>query len=416
MTEPFDGVVIIGGGIVGLCTALSLVEDGVRVRIIERDPGGEPASSGNAGVISPFSVVPQSLPGLWRRIPRWLLDPLGPVALRPSHLPRFLPWALKFLANGRREKVLRISEAMHQLNHQNVDLYRRHLAGTGREDLIRESCYVLAARDPEALRLDAFEHDLRRAKGARIERVGDARLREIEPALSPDFKGAIVIHGQARAVSPGAICAVFRQRLLEAGTDFVDAEVRRLCPVPDGGWAVETVGGVIEARRVVIAAGAWSAKLLEPLGVKVPLEAERGYHVRFADTGATLENSVMDVDMKIVVSSMSDGLRAAGTAEFAGLDARPDMRRAEKIAAMTRRMIPGLNGAVETHWSGIRPSFPDSLPAIGKIGAFDGLFAGFGHSHYGFMMAPQTGRLLAATVQDKAMNVDMEPYRPTRFS
>jgi D-amino-acid dehydrogenase len=164
-----------------------------------------------------------------------------------------------------------------------------------------------------------------------------------------------------------------------------------------------------------VAAGAWSARLLAPLGLRLPLEAERGYHVMFADPGVTLNNSVMDTDRKFVASSMEDGLRAAGTAEFAGLDAAPDPRRAETIAQVARQMLPGLAEAAVTTWSGVRPSFPDSLPVIGEIKGHAGLYGAFGHSHYGFMMAPRTGRIMADLLRGAGPNIDLGPYRADRF-
>ncbi|SLN10588.1 D-amino acid dehydrogenase small subunit [Roseovarius litorisediminis] len=415
-SETNNPVAVIGGGIVGICTALTLAERGVRVQLFDRDTPGQGASMGNAGVVSPFAVVPQSLPGTWRRIPRWLLDPLGPVALHPTYLPRFLPWALRFLKAGRQAEVERIATAMHMLNHDNVDLYRQHLKGTGHEDLIRESCYVMASRDPAKLDLSGFEMDLRRQYGPPPERIDRTELRRIEPALSADFSGAILIRGQARATDPGRICAVLLDKLKLLGGIVTQAEVVELKPDDGGSWQIITSSGTHAAEQVVLSAGAWSARLLAPLGVKVPLEAERGYHIVFPDAGVTLNNSVMDMDKKFVASSMDMGLRAAGTAEFGGLGSGPSDRRAGALATVARQMCPDLGKADYNTWSGFRPSFPDSLPAIGAIPGQPGLTAAFGHSHWGFMMGPKTGRLAADLVMARNTNIDLSSYRPDRFS
>jgi D-amino-acid dehydrogenase len=167
---------------------------------------------------------------------------------------------------------------------------------------------------------------------------------------------------------------------------------------------------------VAITAGIWSKKLLADLGVKVPLDSERGYHVMFKDPGVTVNNSLMDADRKFVASSMEDGLRAAGTVDFGGVDSTPLPNRAQAIAKAVREMLPDLPAEPTSWWSGQRPSFPDTLPAIGPVPGHPGLFAGFGHAHWGFMMAPKTGRLLAGLIANKPANADMSPFRLDRFA
>ncbi len=410
-----DAVTVLGGGAVGLCTALDLAGHGIPVRLIDRDAPGQGASSGNAGVISPFSVVPQAMPGVWRKAPGWLLDPLGPVAVRARHLPRFLPWALRFLRNGTAGRARQVSAAMEGLTSGNIELYRRHLQGTGHEDLVRDSCYVLAHRDPRLASDTGLDAELRRAAGARVEVIGADALHEMEPALSADFRAAVVIHGQSRATSPGRLMSVLAGKLRGLGGEILCREVKALRPAPEGGWRIYCTGEDLHAPRVVVAAGAWSARLLEPLGLRLPLEAERGYHVMFPAPGIALNNSVMDANRKFVASSMEDGLRAAGTAEFAGLDAPPDPRRARTIAKIAKRMLPDLDDTGLTTWSGVRPSFPDSLPVIGEIPGHRGLYGAFGHSHYGLMMAPRTGTIMADLLRGSAPNLDLSPYRADRF-
>jgi len=408
-------VTVLGGGAVGLCTALELTGRGIPVRLIDRDAPGQGASMGNAGVISPFSVVPQSMPGVWKKAPGWLLDPLGPVTVHARHLPRFLPWALDFLRSGRVDRVRQISLGMHALSDGSVDIYRQHLAGTGNEALLQDSCYVLAHRNPDTACDTGFDSELRRAAGAKVEVIGDAALREMEPDLSPEFRAAVVIHGQARTTSPGRLMQVLADKLRATGGEILSHEVKALRPGTDGGWQIDCEGTTLQAARIVLSAGAWSAQLLKPLGLKLPLEAERGYHVMFADPGVRLNNSVMDTDRKFVASSMEQGIRAAGTAEFGGLDKPPDPRRAEVIAKLARQMLPGLNTASRTTWSGIRPSFADSLPVISEIPDHPGLYGAFGHSHYGLMMAPRTGRIVADLLNGAPPNVDLSPYRVDRF-
>ena len=187
-----ERVTIIGAGIVGICTALSLLEKGYAVEIIDRDRPAEGASHGNAGVISPWSCVPQSTPGLWKDIPKWTLDPEGPIALRWGYLFKFMPWAIKFLRAGNIEKLPMIGDAMSALNRPNVDLYRRHLDGTGHEDLLSDSLYVHVYKSPTGVNLNQLGWRMRTERDVPLQVVNEGELHEIEPALSPDYKLSLI--------------------------------------------------------------------------------------------------------------------------------------------------------------------------------------------------------------------------------
>ncbi|KIC26912.1 MULTISPECIES: NAD(P)/FAD-dependent oxidoreductase [unclassified Leisingera] len=408
-------VTVLGAGIVGICSALSLAGRGLRVRLIDRDAPGQATSYGNAGIISPWSVVPQSMPGLWKKVPGWLLDPLGPVAVKPGYLPKVAPWGLRFLAEGRDRRIHQISDAMGFLCRNCVEGFRLHLAGTGHEDLIRDSYYVHASRNPEEADLNSLGNRLRAAQGADMERIGAADLRDLEPALTTEFQAAILIKGQARALSPGKIGAVLAEKFLSMGGEIQTRTVRGILPSETGGWTYTTEAGQDWTPKLVLAMGVWSGELLKPLGIKIPMEAERGYHVSFPAPGVALNNSIMDMDMKFVASSMEEGLRVAGTAEFAGLDQPLNRKRLDGLAELAKALLPDLRADGMETWSGQRPSLPDSLPCIGEVEGFPDLIAAFGHSHYGLMMAPKTGRLVADIVSGTPVNEDLSPFRTRRY-
>lgn len=406
---------VIGAGIVGLCTAISLQERGIGVTLIDPEPPAEAASYGNAGVLSTWSCVPQSMPGLWKSVPRWLLDPEGPAKIRWRHLPSLLPWIIAFLRAGRIERIPAIADAMLALNQPTIELYRRHLEGTGKEQLVRDSDYVFVYRDPAKANLDALEWRIRDERGTPLERLDAGALRDLEPDISSDYQAAILVKGQGRATDPGAIGKALAEKVERQGGQFLRGKVRRLIPREDGGFRVEADTRNLSAAKVVLAAGPWSAELLKPLGLRVPLEAERGYHMIFADPNVRLNNSIMVTDGKFVASSMDMGLRCAGTAEFAELDAPPDYRRAEVFRRMAKRLLPKLNTEDTDVWMGQRPSFPDSLPALGAVPGLRNLTAAFGHGHLGMTAAPMTGRIAAALVAGEPPNLDLTPYALERF-
>ncbi|MFD1160771.1 NAD(P)/FAD-dependent oxidoreductase [Roseovarius aestuarii] len=408
-------VVIVGGGIIGICSALSLLDNGVSVTLIERDDPGQGASFGNAGTISPWSIVPQAVPGLWKKLPRMVFGKYGAAGISIRHAPGYLPWFFRFLRLCNAKSAAHVSDAMYILCNESIELYQQHLSGTGHEDLIQDSMYVHAFRRLDEASINSFGNQLRLAKGAQVERIDGAELRRLEPALSPEFKAAILIHGQARALDPGRIGTVLSEKFQKAGGRIVRASARKLERQADGAWTIRTDQDTYSAPKVVISAGAWSAELLRPLGFRVPLAAERGYHLSYASTGVHLNNSIMDAENHVVANGMTPGLRIAGIADFAKPDSPPNPRHFSTLRHCARSMIPDLGSSDASEWMGVRPSFPDSLPVIEEVPGQRGLFAAFGHSHYGLMMAPKTGQIVASLVTGPPLNQDISVFGSQRF-
>ncbi len=410
-----DNIVIIGAGIIGVCCALSLQERGFAVHLIDRSEPGEATSYGNAGVISPWSCVPQCMPGVWKQVPKWLFDPLGPVRLQWQNLLPAALWSIRFFTNSRPGRLRSISDAMYVLVKDNVDLYKKYLGGTGQEHVLKDSFYVNVFRGRSVPNIRDLAWQLRIDHGAPVELVNAGQLKEIEPAISGEYHSAIIIKDQARAFSPGKLCKVLADKVLSHGASFSKVEIKTLNVNPNGGYELATTEKTIKAERVVVCAGVWSAGLIAHLGIKLPLIAERGYHLEFLNPQVEVRNSIQDIEAKIVVSSMESGIRSAGTSEFASIDAKPNYRRADILKPLTKRLLPALNVSKTQHWMGIRPSLPDNLPVIDEMPDLPGLYAAFGHSHFGLGMAPGTGIVLANIVCEQATGIDLRPYRLNRF-
>lgn len=414
-TVSVPDVVIVGGGIVGICCANFALERGLSVTVVDREPPASGASYGNAGVISPWSCVPQSVPGIWVKIPGLLLGRSSPLSIAPGFLPSMIGWGMSFLKHGRASRVREIADAMACLTFPSVELYKLLLDGSGEEELVADCSYLHAFREATAVSLSDLGYAIRKEKGADMELLDQEALQALEPGLSDDFTGAVVIRRQARALSPGRIGEVLLKRAVDLGAQVVRADVSGISR--DGkGWRAETSNGTLHGRKLVLAAGAWSGSLLKGLGVSVPLVGERGYHVEFPKAASSLlRNSVMDLDRKVVASSMECGLRIAGTAEFAALDAPENPRRYQDLIEVASGIVRDLDTSDVRCWMGRRPSFPDSLPVLGEIDGLEGLFGAFGHSHYGFMMAPKTGQLIGDLLAGVVPNVDLRAYRADRF-
>ena len=377
-----DDVVVIGAGIVGGCCALQLAERGLSVTVIDRKPPCEETSFGNAGVISPWSCVPQSVPGLWRRIPRGLIDPEGPVVGRARHAPAFLPWALKFLSAGRLDSIDALGDAMMALSWNSPSNYRAMLQNTPALDLVTDSVYVFVYRHAAQASLDQLGWRMRQRRDVPVSLIEAGELREREPHISHEYEAAILIHGQGRALNPSAIGKAIAEKAESLGVKFVQSETKGITRAA-GRWSACCEDQHHDAAHLVLAAGVWSASLLKPFGLRLPLEAERGYHLVCRNSGVEINNSIMDVEHMCVASQMATGVRVAGTAEFAGIQAAPDHRRAFVFKKALRSLFPEINLDDVEPWMGRRPTFPDSLPCIGRIEGLDGLYAAFGHSHYG---------------------------------
>lgn len=408
--------IVIGAGVVGVCCARYLQLRGEQVTLLDRVPIGEGCSFGNAGVLSSWSCEPAARPGLWKDLPRWALDPMGPVSLKLGYLPRLAPWLVKFFSQANPERMDQIADAMFTLNHPTVEMFRQLIAGTGQESLVADASYLYVTRKAERLNENAWGWNLRRSRGAPITVLGPAELREMEPDLAPDYVKGIAIGAQGRATNPARLVKVIGELVRDDGGEFRQCEVHAVRPREGGGAVVSTGAGELEAPRLVIAAGAWSARLVEPFGMNVPLEGERGYHMEFRDPGVSINNSVHDADRTFVASSMEGGVRCAGTSEFDSLDAQPDWRRARIMHTLGKALFPKLNVEQGSEWMGRRPALPDTIPVAGPVPGHPDVFLAFGHGHLGLTGGPMTGRIIAAQATGERLNVDLAPYQPARFA
>ena len=408
-------ITIIGAGIVGLCSALELQQAGYQVTLIDKAEPGQGASYGNAGIISPWSIVPQSLPGLWRKLPGWLLDPNGPVTVRPGYLPRMAYWGIRFLMNGHTKKVRTSAALMRGLVADCIPLYKQLLNNSGAENLIKDAYYVQAFRNANDATLEALDYRIRAEYGANLARINSQELRNLEPALSHDFQAAILIKDQARLTNPGRLGEVLKQKFLLTGGQLSALHVNAIRPDQQGNWIYEAQGRQYTTNKLLLCAGAWSADLLKTIKVKVMLQNERGYHMSFPGLDLQLNHSVMDADMKFVASQMESGLRIAGTAEFDHKEAPINEERAMGLAELASRMFPDLDKNQAQPWVGVRPSMPDSLPCIGSVKGNSGLYVAFGHSHYGMMMAPKTGQLITQHIEGTLPAEALKPFNLDRY-
>lgn len=409
-------VVVIGAGIVGSCSGGWLQRKGFDVTIIDRLGPGEGTSFGNAGSLSPTAVLPVAMPGMLKQIPGWLLDPLGPLTVRWSYLPKAAPWLLKFFQSSSEQQMWRTAAGMSALLKPIFDCYDPLLKNAKAQDLIRrEGC--LYVYDSEASFVaDKRMQDLRRKLGATLQDIGEDEIRQLEPGLNKKFKWALFAPDNGLTVNPHRLTCTIAEQVVRDGGQLVRAEVSRIALEGDGRKVVHTSAGEYCADFVVIAAGAWSHKLAAQLGDIIPLESQRGYHVTMADPGVYSRRMVNWNRRRVFATPMEMGLRLAGTVEIAGLTADPNWDRADVLTEIAKEMYPGLNTSQISRWMGHRPCLPDSLPVIGPATRAPGVMYAFGHQHVGMCGAPATGRTIAELVAGERPQIDVAPYRANRFA
>lgn len=408
-------IVVVGAGIVGACCAAWLALDGHTVVLLDAADPGSGASFGNAGALSPGSCVPLAMPGMLRKVPSWLMRADGPLVVRPAYFPKALPWLLRFAAAGRPDRIGAIADAMRALHRHTHDSYRPLLKAAGASDLVRRSGALVVYRTGAGFDAGAAEWRMRQERGAEFEVLEGPEIRQLVPALSADFEKAVLQTDHGHVANPQALVAALVDLVRRRGGDCVRAQARAV--TDDGDRVRIDLAGAepLMADLCVLAAGAWTGRLLRGMGLSIPLESQRGYHLHIAAPGIDLPLPVSFADGKFYATPMAGGLRLAGTVEFAGLDAPPNYDRATQVGRLARQWLPDLALADATPWMGHRPCLPDSLPVIGPIPGRRRLLCAFGHGHNGMTSAPSTGRMIADMVAGRPDFIDPRPYRIERF-
>jgi len=408
-------VIVVGAGIVGLACAHHLVGRGHAVTLIDRGTPTPGCSHGNAGGIAVTEVVPQSVPGLWEKVPVWLADPFGPLHIRPTHAPRMLPWLSYFMKAAR--NVEWYTAALASLNGLVWDELGRLLADVGLgHTLHRTGCLVVYSHEA-ARRRDALEWRLKREHGVVAEDVDRSAITDLEPAIGPTMTAGVFQPDWATVDDPAEICTTLFDTLRRRGVDFVEGEAAQVERGPDNHPVGVSMadGRLVEGTAVVIAAGAWSKALARTVGDFVHLESERGYNATLPNPRIAVTREVAFGERKFVVTPLSCGLRVGGAAEFAGLGGKPNYLRSTNLVTAAKKALPGLNSHGMTRWMGHRPATPDSLPVIGPSEQVPNVVHAFGHGHLGLTQAAPTGRIVADLIDGREPPIDLTPFRVMRF-
>ncbi|WP_136660127.1 FAD-binding oxidoreductase [Nitratireductor sp. XY-223] len=407
-------IVVVGAGIVGVSAAIWLTRAGAKVTLIDKNAPGQGTSFGNAGVLASCSVVPVTAPGLVLKGPKLLLDPGFPLFMRWSYLPKLAPWLLRYLSHANDNDTRRISKGLTPIVADSVEQHKALSEGGGASRYMVPSDYSFAYADRAAFEADAYTWQLRRVAGFEPDILEGEAVHEYEPAFGPAVGLLAVMRDHGYITDPGGYVAALAETFAEMGGRVVTAEVTDFDLVGGTVQAVLTDQGRFDCDHVVLSAGIWSKPLAAKLGLNVPLESERGYHIVFKEPVSAPKSPTMVAAGKFVATPMEAGLRCAGIVEFGGLDAGPSRAPLKLLRKTVEQTFPDLTYADTEEWLGHRPAPTDSLPLIGEIGQ-SGVYTAFGHHHIGLTGGPKTGRLVAGLITGDRPNIDLAAYNPNRF-
>ncbi len=408
-------VIVIGAGVVGLSAALALQARGLSVAVLDREGPAAGASAGNAGAFAFTDILPLASPGIMRKAPKWLLDPLGPLSVPPSYALRIAPWMYRFWRACSPARVAASTAAQTALMDLSKAELEPFLAATGTLPMLRRDGNLQVYESEAEFRTALPGWQARADHGIEFHHMNAEQMAAVQPGLAPRFVKGTFTPGWYSIADPKLYTIALADRFRENGGRLERAEVVALLPGADGVEVRLADGGSRRAGRVVLAAGAFSHRIARTLGEKIPLETERGYNTTLPADAFDLRTQVTFGGHGFVVSRLSTGIRVGGAVELGGLDLPPNFRRSEAMLKKARSFLPGLRPEGGVQWMGFRPSLPDSLPAIGRARATERVIHAFGHGHLGLTQSAGTARLVADLVTGAQPAIDLAPFSPQRF-
>ena len=408
-------VIVVGAGICGVSTAIWLNRKGYEVSLIDKGSPGMGASYGNSGLLAQWGVDPVASPDLWRTAPGFLTKTNSPLFIQWGYLPQMFPWLIKFLRNATDKGARHVVNSLIPLLSDSVDQHKNLVKNTPLEGWVRDSKISFVYGDKKKFEADSYSWKMKALAGLIPKIITEEAVQEEEPILGKNHRCLAVIEGQGHITDPGRYVVKLANYFKACGGQLIKAAVTDLQKNSQGRiYNIQSDIGSYSCDIAVITAGIWSKELTAKLGLKIPLEAERGYHVIFENPSVLPRNPLLMVDGKFGVNAMDMGLRCAGTVELGNYTSGPSNAPIAFVKRQARDAFPELNFTGTKEWMGFRPTTPDSLPLIGELGS-SGIFVGFGHQHLGLTTGPKTGQILSQIIAGQTPNLDLAPFDPARF-
>lgn len=408
-------VVVIGAGILGVSTAIWAQRDGHDVILVDREGPAAGASYGNAGLLASSAVVPVTTPDLWVKAPGMVLNPQSPLFLRWSYLPRMLPWLMRFMSHATDAKTRAAADALFPIIGDSLADHQALAAGTRAEKYIVPTEYLYLYGSRASYEAAQYSWQIKKSLGFLPTEYEGAALKAKDPAFSDQIGFAAAVPDHGRISDPGAYVTALADHVVASGGRLVIGEVSDIVHENGRVTGVRVGGETLTCDAAVVTAGAWSGALGRALGLRLPLETERGYHVELWNPSKMPKTPAMVSSGSFVMTPMEGRLRLAGIVELGGLKAGPSKAPINLLRSHLAKVMPDLTWEETTEWMGFRPTLSDSVPIIDEVADIKGVYMGLGHQHVGLTGGSKTGRLLAQMMAGQRINLDMEPYRLDRF-
>lgn len=411
-------VVIVGGGIIGLCTAYYLRKTGAQVIILEKTDGNNGASFGNAGYLSPSHFIPLASPGLIRQALKWMFNSSSPFYMKPRLDIDFIQWGLKFWSNANEKTVTKNSYHLNSF----LQYSRLQTIEIASEigisfDLELKGCYMMCREQK------TFDHEkelcsIAKDFGIETKIMSHEDLLEAEPEALPKSIGAVFFPIDAH-LHPIKWVMSMKQKLIEMGvviqynTELTDFKIN--------GKVIENVeinGEAIQADHFIIAAGAWLPEVVKKLGIHLLLQAGKGYSITIPQVKTNLNRPAILVDDRVAMTPLGKDLRIGGTMELSGINHDVHMNRVKAIVKAVNNNFANIKieePKKEDAWCGLRPVTPDGLPYIGNISKYNNLTIAGGHAMLGISLAAGTGKIISDLIEGKNPEINIEGFRVERF-
>ncbi len=413
MEKNLKHIAIIGGGIMGISSALYLIRRGCKVTIIEKEPNGEPASYGNASWLSSSSITPVLMPGAIFKIPKMLFSRDGPLFLNFPGVLRILPWLLKYLSYSSEVKVNYISDHLAPLLSNSFEEHKKLAEGTDALKWIVNSPFLFIYKNREDYIKETLTWNIRKKHGFKPIEIGKDELSALVPGLSEDYTFAIKINNQGYISNSKKYLNDLIEGFKKLGGKIIEDEVVDISS-DQKTIIIKGKKEEIFSDSVVIAAGVFSEKLSKKYGANVPMQSERGYHLELSGTNVKLKYPLMNGYLKLAITPRPSGIRFAGLVEFGSIDSNPNTKAYDLLIRNAKSMFPKITFKEKQEWSGHRPATVDSLPLIGPSQINEKVFFAYGHHHIGLTAGPKTGKLISKSILRDNDQIDLTAYKPNR--
>jgi len=405
---------IIGAGIQGVCNALFLQKKGHQVTLFDREePGNQTTSYGNAGHFSPYASIPLNRPDIITDVPAMLLSSTGPLALKWNHVPKMIPWFLKFLKNCSTKNMMHTAKYMHQILDIALPAYDELFEEIDLSGLV-ENKGIMYIWNDQNLKSRELEYNIRKEIGAEQQLLNKKEIHDLEPNIKKIYHAGVFYKKARHARNPGKIWLKLFENFVKKGGKFLKLNIQDL-DFDENNPVVRSETQRFIFDKLVISCGAFSKKLTDKLHENIPLDTERGYHIHFKGCDHLISRPVVFQNRGFGITPMEQGLRVVGTVEFGGLNNPISKSRIKNLIDNAKYLLDGLPDH-EDEWLGFRPTLPDYLPVIGPSKNYKNVFYSFGHHHLGWTLGAISGKIISKMISNENTNLDLKPYSSLRFS